>query len=255
MSQVEEKKYKSPALDKGLDILELLSLERVPMAMSEMAKRLDRTRSEIFRMTLTLEQRGYIYQEEGSDKYILTIKLFEMGMNHPPNRSLQEIALPIMNQLSQVSQQACYISVALYEHTVVIANIDAPGHFGYSVRIGNQEHLVNSASGKLVYAFLPPKLQKEWLERFEMTEDAPFSAPKFDSAAKQIKRDGFVQQPNNSVGGITDIAVPIFDAINDYALASLVIPFVQHIGIENELKQVKHELTKAANLISEKLKL
>ena len=139
MTVIDENKYKSPALDKGLDILELLSLERVPMAMSEMAKRLGRTRSEIFRMTLTLEQRGYIYQEEGSDRYILTIKLFEMGMNHPPNKSLQEIAVPIMNKLSKTTQQACYISVALYEHTVVIANIDAPGHFGYSVRIGNQE--------------------------------------------------------------------------------------------------------------------
>ena len=255
MTVIDENKYKSPALDKGLDILELLSLERVPMAMSEMAKRLGRTRSEIFRMTLTLEQRGYIYQEEGSDRYILTIKLFEMGMNHPPNKSLQEIAVPIMNKLSKTTQQACYISVALYEHTVVIANIDAPGHFGYSVRIGNQEHLVESASGQLIYAFLPKKLQKEWLDRFKENEDKSFSAIKFDLSAKQIIADGFIQQPNNHVGGITDIAVPIFDAINDYALASLVIPFVQHIGIENELELVKRELTKAANLISEKLKL
>jgi DNA-binding IclR family transcriptional regulator len=255
MIVIDEKKYKSPALDKGLDILELLSLERMPMAMSEIAKRLGRTRSEIFRMTLTLEQRGYIYQEESSDRYILTIKLFEMGMNHPPNKSLQEIAAPIMNKLSQATLQACYISVALYEHTVVIANVDAPGHFGYSVRIGNQEHLVASASGQLIYAFLPKKLKKEWLDRFKENEGKSFSAPKFDLSAKKIKDDGFIQQPNNYVSGITDIAVPILDADNDYALASLVIPFVQHIGIENEVEQVKLELTRAANLISDKLKL
>ncbi len=223
--------------------------------MSEIAKRLGRTRSEIFRMTLTLEQRGYIYQEEGSDRYILTIKLFEMGMNHPPNRSLQEVALPIMNELSRASRQACYISVALYEHTVVIAHVDAPGHYGYSVKIGNQEHLVDSASGQLVYAFLPPKLQKEWLDRFEATEGKTFSASKFDDTAQQTKRDGFIQQPNRDVNGITDIAFPIFDAINDYALASLVVPFVEHVGVEDELAQVKAELMKAANLISEKLKL
>lgn len=254
MATIDDNKYKSPALDKGLDILELLSLERMPLTINEIAKRLGRTRSEIFRMVVTLEKRGYIYQEEGSDKYILTIKLFEMGMNHPPNRSLQEVAIPVMNQLSQTIQQACYISVALFEHTVVIANVDAPGHFGYSVKIGHQEHLVDSASGRLIYAFLPKKLQDEWLTRFKENEGRSFSPTKFDKAAKQINEEGFTQQSNAFIGGVTDIAYPIFDAVNDYALASLVVPFVEHVEKEDELTFVKEELAKAAALISEKLR-
>lgn len=223
------------------------------MAMNEIASRLGKTRSEIFRMTLTLEKRGYIYKEQGSDQYILTIKLFEMGMNHPPNRSLQEVALPLMNQLSQQSNQACYISVALYEHTVVIANVDAPGHSGFSVKVGHQEHLVNSAGGKVLYAFLSDKLQDEWLQRFKQDEDTSFNANSFVTETTEIRQKGFAQQDSNLIHGVVDMAVPIFSENKDYALASLVVPLVQHVGVDNELEQVRDALISTAQQISDKL--
>ena len=42
-------KYRAPALDKGLDILELLATQETGISRSEIAKSLDRSPSEIFR--------------------------------------------------------------------------------------------------------------------------------------------------------------------------------------------------------------
>ncbi|MGH9454797.1 MAG: helix-turn-helix domain-containing protein, partial [Terriglobia bacterium] len=52
--------YRAPALEKGLDILEALAAARVPQSLSEMARLLKRSASELFRMLNLLERRGYI---------------------------------------------------------------------------------------------------------------------------------------------------------------------------------------------------
>src|SRR6266446_1646049 len=76
--------YPTPALEKGLDILELLASEPTGLTKSEVARRLGRTISEIFRMLVCLEERGYIAQSPDSDRYHLTLYLFRLAREHPP---------------------------------------------------------------------------------------------------------------------------------------------------------------------------
>src|SRR5664279_5321103 len=84
-------RYAAPALDKGLDILELFTTESDGLTASEVARRLERTVGEIFRMLIRLEQRGYVCQAPADDRYFLTLKLFEIGQRHQPlNRLISE---------------------------------------------------------------------------------------------------------------------------------------------------------------------
>ena len=53
-------RYAAPALDKGLDILELLSKSEQMLTLNQISKQLGRSVNEIFRMVVTLEQRGYL---------------------------------------------------------------------------------------------------------------------------------------------------------------------------------------------------
>src|SRR6476660_8430990 len=76
-----ETRYAVPALDKGLDILELLAQEAGGLSLNEIARVLGRTSSELFRMVVALARRGYIEQLNG-DRYTLTLRLFEMAHRH-----------------------------------------------------------------------------------------------------------------------------------------------------------------------------
>ena len=53
-------KYRAPALEKGLDVLELLASAKAPLTLSQISTRLDRSVSELFRMVQVLEARGYV---------------------------------------------------------------------------------------------------------------------------------------------------------------------------------------------------
>src|SRR5881396_1757749 len=63
-SQIQTR-YAVPALEKGLDILELLAREAEGLSLNELARELGRTSSELFRMVVALARRGYIEQRNG----------------------------------------------------------------------------------------------------------------------------------------------------------------------------------------------
>ena len=65
-------KYRAPALDRGLDILELLARTSSPLSMTEIAAGLGYSRNEIFRMLQVLEERNYIKRDEYDTGYTLT---------------------------------------------------------------------------------------------------------------------------------------------------------------------------------------
>jgi DNA-binding MarR family transcriptional regulator len=77
--------YSTPALEKGLDILELFASTPGGLTVSEVARMLNRTVSEIFRMLLCLEQRGYLSQSKNREKYHLTLRIFRLAQEHLPS--------------------------------------------------------------------------------------------------------------------------------------------------------------------------
>src|SRR5437667_9587009 len=101
-------RYPTPALEKGLDILELFASEPSGLTKSEVARRLGRTVSEVFRMLLCLEQRGYISRSRDNERFRLTLRLFKLVQEHPPTRCLINEALPIMQQVAHELNQSCH---------------------------------------------------------------------------------------------------------------------------------------------------
>src|SRR5271163_4395689 len=107
--------YATPALEKGLDVLELLAHQPAGLTKSQMARELDRTVSEIFRMLLCLERRGYIAQLS-EERYSLTLKLFKLVQEHPPTERLIVDALPIMQRLAHDTAQSCHMGSIESDH-------------------------------------------------------------------------------------------------------------------------------------------
>jgi len=100
-----DRRYKAPALEKGLDILELLATTSSPMTLTAIVNDLDRSHGELFRMVQVLEFRGYIEQDPAADGYLLTDRLFSLGIQRPKTHSLIEVALPVMRQLIALTRE------------------------------------------------------------------------------------------------------------------------------------------------------
>ena len=119
----EQQKYSAPALEKGLDIIELLSTEEFGLGLSDIARALSRSVGEIFRMLAVLEMRGYIAQESASGRYVLTTLLFERANKLPNVRRLTSIAGPRMRALASEIRQSVHLGIVTNGEVLVVGGM------------------------------------------------------------------------------------------------------------------------------------
>jgi len=242
-------KYRAPALEKGLDVLELLAAARTPLTLSQISTRLDRSVSELFRMVQVLETRGYVAASTRSEGFELTNKLFSLGLSRGPNQNLLLNALPVMERLSDETRQACHLAIASDDRMVVVARVEAPGDLGFSVRVGYQRHLCRATSGLVIYAFQKPEVRRKWAEFLRPGVSAE-EWTAFETRAADALAKGYVAVKSGYAEGITDISCPIR---NDIAVvAALTMPFIQS-SESADMEETLEHLKGAAEALSRAL--
>jgi DNA-binding IclR family transcriptional regulator len=238
-------RYRAPALEKGLDVLELLAAEKVPLNLSAVSLRLGRSSGELFRMLQVLEFKGFITTADNGSGYVLTNKLFALAMAQAPVRSLVETALPIMRKLAQEIGQSCHVAVASEDQIVVITRIERPGDLGFSVRIGYRRELTRATSGLVLFAYQDDEVRKAWLKRCRL-KGVP--ADSFVARANLVRKRGYHEADSDFVRGIVDLSAPILRG--ETAVAALTCPFVHSHPLVMEKEQAVESVRAAARQIT-----
>lgn len=214
--------YSAPALEKGLDILELLAAEGRPMSTRQVAERLGRSKNEIFRMVHVLLGRGYIARGAANDSLVVTNKLFSLGIQTALTRDLVAVAAPAVTLLAEEIQQSVHLVVANRGQTVVIASASGSADMNFSLKLGYRRPLVDAHSGLLLMAFQPEALRERMI-----AESLALLARKADRRALEaelagLARQGHIIRDSRDIVGITDIAAPV--ALSDgRAIAVLLV--------------------------------
>ena len=218
------KQYSAPALEKGLDILELLAKEGQGLSSSEIAKGLGRTVSEVFRMTAVLEQRGYICLRNDSDAYQLTLKMLSLSHKLPALARLSVMAVPVMKSLSQKINQSCHVSIYYSGRGHVVFQQDAPTDRIFKVRLGAEAPLFDTCSGRVLFAFSDEQQRAMMVDSIPSNQRKPEEGEEA-KLVKRLRKKGCERTKSQQVQGIYDIGYPIFDRSGDVA-AALVVPYV-----------------------------
>jgi DNA-binding IclR family transcriptional regulator len=252
-SPVKEKpapeRYGAPALEKGLDLLEILADEAGALTQKQLAERVGRSVGEIFRMLGVLERRGYVVRDGLTGRYSLTLKLFVLGNRHQPTRRLQAAALPVMQELAEAIGQSCHLVVATEERMTVVAQAEPRGPMVFTVKQGADFPLsAHRVSARILAAFAP-QARRDAMLRAMSAQDGTSDAAALRSRLERIAREGCDIVPSETIGGVIDLAFPVFDH-EGYAKASLVVPLLPEIGRTPETETVKARVAEAARRIS-----
>jgi len=216
-------RYRAPALDKGLDILELLAATADGLSQAEIAKALDRTPNEIYRMLDRLVRRNYV-RRTLEDRYEITLKLFELAHARPPITRMISQAMPVLRNFALKAEQAVHLVVQDRSILVVIAQVDGPGYWNVSIRIGSRIGLVNTGSGHVFLAFSTPEERKLLLEEQDMA-----TLPKgLEARLETVREQGYETMPSAQVSGVSNLSVPIFGPLGS-VIAVLTCPYTQRL--------------------------
>jgi DNA-binding IclR family transcriptional regulator len=217
--------YAAPALEKGLDILELLAKQAEGLTRREIAERLGRSVSEIFRMIEALTRRSYLVQN--GDTFVLGMKLFELAHELPPMNRLLKEALPRMEALAKAVDQSCHLTVLSGPRQLVVAQVDTPEGVGFSVKIGAMLDLLKSASGRVLLAF---RDQEETCHLISLADPKLKLAERnaFMKTLMKVAGQGFAFMKSNQFSGVEAISYPILNS-RAHAIAALTVPYVTRL--------------------------
>ncbi|MEM7046868.1 MAG: IclR family transcriptional regulator [Pseudomonadota bacterium] len=203
-----DKKSKSsvPAAEKAFDILELAAESPQGLTMNEIVDALGRTMGEIYRVVVYLAERGYLHHDAVTNRYSLTLKLFELSHRYDPTDRLIRLALPILERIAARTQQSCHLGVLSRTNVLVLASVHSPLPAGYSVRTGALFPVKQTSSGHVILAFSPDDVQIRSVNRFAKGE-----REKLRKRFAQIRADGFEDTPSKMIHGVRNLCVPVFD--------------------------------------------
>ena len=217
-------KYRAPALDKGLDILELLAATEEGLSQTEIAKSLDRSPNEIYRMLDRLVRRDYV-RRTSSDRYELTLKLFELAHLTPPIRRLVSSATPVIRRFAREAEQAVHLVIHDRSVLVVVAQVDSPGYWNVSIRIGSRIGMINTGSGHIFLAFASDEERTLMLEdQGEKRKLPPALLQRFEN----VRAQGYEVMESQQVASVTNLSVPIFGPLGT-VIAALTCPYTDRL--------------------------
>lgn len=249
MTTTTPRTYTAPALEKGLEILELLADAKEPLTLVQIAARLNRSKSELYRMLAVLEAKGYLAREDGSDHFHITNRLFDLGMSVPPVGTLVEAAFPVMHRLADKIHQPCHLALASAHRMVVIARVESPSSLGLSVRVGHSLNLFESSSGFVLLAWMD-KAKKEGLYSHFETNCANFDRDFLETRLEEIREQKFLRMQSTVVAGIEDMSCPIYVGDYDHVIASLTMPYLHGAASNSSPEESLKALQEAAAEIS-----
>lgn len=113
--------------DKILTVVETMVRGGVPMRLSDIAKQSGLPQSTAFRMINALRERGYVGQDDNTEKYFLTLKFSVIGDMVRAKFDLRDLVHPYMADIAEQCNNICYLGVERQGELVYIDMVTPPG--------------------------------------------------------------------------------------------------------------------------------
>lgn len=246
-SPVSRQTYSAPALEKGIDIVEVLADAEAGLTISEIARRLRRRMSELFRIIVVMERRGWLQKDPDTFRYSVTYHVLKLAHRGTPAQALSLAAAPVMHELSARINQSCHLVVRSGDRGLVILREENQRrHANLSVRLGATLDLAGSCSGRVLLACMDAE------ERAAVLRSRPRGT--LAAALARISKRGYELQKSPMTVGVTDIGYPV-RGFDGRVLAVLTVPYLHVIdaSLPTTMDQARRELEAAAGRISQSL--
>lgn len=209
-----EENYKVPNLEKGIAVLEYLSLNNQGKTLQEIKVDLSISQTTAYRILNTLVRLDYLIYNDETKRYKLSRKLLTLGFRSLNEHNLLETVLPRLRELrDRVRETACF-GVLGNEKGIFIEQAQGHHTFRFVLSPGKPFELHCSAPGKAIMAFLPNTVRDRYLacmnfvgynDRTITTEAA------YLKELEKVRALGYAIDNEEELSGVICIGAPIFN--------------------------------------------
>jgi IclR family acetate operon transcriptional repressor len=204
---------KVTAVDRVVWILEALG-EAEGLRLSEVSRVAHLTEATAWRYLSRLALHGFVERDEGSERYRLGSRLFQLGQRALSERDPREVALPIMAKLRAEYDETVNLAMRIEDELVLVEALESTRSIRKGARVGESDVWHSSSVGKAILAYLPEHEALRILER----RGCPRTTPKTLATADEFLRDfegvrerGYAIDDEESEEGLCCVGAPVFD--------------------------------------------
>ncbi|NQT59189.1 MAG: IclR family transcriptional regulator [Bacteroidetes bacterium] len=208
-----EREYAAPAVDRALDILELLAKNHRPYGATEIARELQVPLNSVFRILKRLTERDYTNQDPVSGGYQLSTRVFTLGMSLYTRFDLRHRARPHLEWLCRETEETCQLQVPQSDKMMVMDSINPESEFYLRIVPGSLLYYHPNAYGKVVLAFMNEEQVKSILPPIMvgLTPNTIINRDRFMEHLGEIRKTGLGYDNEEYTSGLLCIGAPVFN--------------------------------------------
>ncbi|MUV85342.1 helix-turn-helix domain-containing protein [Natronomonas sp. CBA1123] len=190
------------------DILEYVH-QKDGVTLSEATSDLDYAKSTIHRHLSTLDQRGYVVNEEG---YHVGLRFLELGEDARNRKQAYQLAKEKVEELAEETDERAQFLVEEHGEAVYLHRAVGDHAVRTDPGIGKRIPLHATASGKSILAAMPPEKVSRIIEQtpFEkITDETITDQDTLYDELEQIRERGYAFNREENLDGLRAIGVPV----------------------------------------------
>lgn len=188
--------------------------ERKDTSISELSVRLAMPKATVYRFLQTMKSLGFVRQESESERYGLTMKLFELGAKALQHLDLIELAKPEMQMLSEKTSETIHLGVLAENEVIYVHKVDAKYHLGMYSRVGKRAPVHATAMGKAMLAWEKPARRDAIMAEIDFTRfraHTVASAEQFLEELERTRQRRYGLDDQEFEDRVICMSAPIFD--------------------------------------------
>lgn len=198
----------------ALRLLETLSLNRGPMGVTEISRQMGTPKARVYRHLRTLLTEGYVEQDQDTEKYRLSIKLYHLGRSAGDQIDLLREARRVMQGLADRHNLSVSLGQPINDGVFIVDIVRTDSPFEISTRPGYVLPYHVTAQGKVVLAHASPEMVDQVLSG-PLEKLTPLTITDPEILREQIQKAklaGWAVAPEETLPGLNALAAPIMEA-------------------------------------------
>lgn len=248
--------YSAPILYKAFAVIEEISNFQSQLGVSDIARRLNISKSTVHGIIQTLLDLEVIRQDPLTKKMRLGPTLIQLGNRAMNGIDLRMSVRPYMEDLCAEFKETIFLGVFDEQKITIIEKADSPAELKITAPVGTRIPMFAGATGKVFLASLREQaLETILTERSipQFTPNSITSPAEYLKEIEKVRKSGFATDFEEYIQGVNAVCIPISDQPG-HALAALwIVGFKQTFTAEKVSRAIT-SLKRAAVSISESLR-
>jgi IclR family transcriptional regulator, pca regulon regulatory protein len=210
MSEGRDRRQSLQSLERGIAVIQVFSRERPALTLSEVARMTGITRATARRILLTLEQVGHVRSD--GRLFSLTPRVLSLGWAYLSSLNLWEAAQPLMEELSDRTNESCSAATLDLPDVVYVARMPTRRIMTISLGVGSRLPAHCTSIGRVLLAGLPDDELDAFLAHAELeafTEHTITDRVRLRAAVDTVRAEGWAMIDQELEIGLRSIAAPL----------------------------------------------